>query len=158
MAERPHALTEICFSLTLLGVVALVVRGARDIPPAVYDPVGSAALPLAAAAIVGAGAATMLGDGIRLLRGKSPPPADPEAPRERAGIAIGLVGAFAAYILLMSATPLGFRWATFLFLVASGLILARDRRRMFATVLAVAAAIAVGGHYLFTTFFFIALP
>ena len=62
------------------------------------------------------------------------------------------IGALAVYIVLFN-SDIGFRWATFLFILSAGWILGVRRRRDVILLIALASMTAVGCHYLFTQVF-----
>lgn len=154
--RRDHI--EIGFGLFLIALCGLVLWGARSIRPAVYDPLGSAALPVAAALIVGGLTLVVL---LRSFR-RPPRPVD-EAERvavrnDRPSLAIAFLGLTVLYVLVLSLGIGGFAVASAAFLAASGLLLARSAGRTALAVIAIALVLSLGGAYLFTHFFYIALP
>lgn len=155
---RP-SLAELVAGLFLLIVGTSFVLAARTLPPALYEPVGPAAFPAAA------GAAIMLLSLIvlarALLRGAAAPQQEEEGPagvRKRTGLAL-VTGVYTiAFIAVMQAGWLGFRWATVLFVLAVILTLARWRPLTVVLAVLMALGLGLGVTYLFTNFFYIDLP
>lgn len=158
---RAQAAAEAGFAALAIAIGGLVLAGARDIPPALYDPLGSAALPGAAAGLVILLALAMLARAAATLHfamvGERPSPGPVPAP-ERNGLAAAFLVTTIAYAAVMQVGWLGYREATLAFLVASGLMLARGRRRLILPILVTALAISIGGYQLFTHLFYVALP
>lgn len=163
MAGQPaQAAVEAGVAVLLVAVAALVLAGTRDIAPALYDPLGSAAMPRAAAGLVVVLALAMLWRAVARLRAESGLRAGggrpPEPVAGRNGLAAAFLASTVAYAGVMQAGWLGYRDATLLFFVVTGLTLARGRRHLVLPILVIAAVIGVGGHYLFTRLFYVALP
>lgn len=159
--QRTQAAVEAGFAAVAIAIGGLVLAGTRDIPPALYDPLGSAALPCAAAGLVILLALTMAVRSLSRLRAATtgrPAHAETAAAPERNLLAAGFVGATIAYAAAMQAGWLGYREATLAFFVVAGLMLARGRRRLVVPILVTALAISVGGYQLFTQLFYVALP
>lgn len=155
--NRSHVAADVALAIFLLGVAAMVGWGARSIAPPLYDPLGSAALPLAGCAILSAIAINLLVRALRSLPGAARAPSPAAPPRH--GLALGLVLLVIGYVGTMSFGVAGFRWATLVFLVAAGFLLAAgNARRLALPIVAVALVFALGGYALFTRFFFIDLP
>lgn len=149
---------EIGFGLFLLALAALVLWGARSIRPAIYDSLGSAALPVAAAGIVGGLVLWALVSAVTRPVGPLDRTRPAAAVHDRPVLALGFLVLTVLFALLLSSGLLGFSLAGFLYLAASGLLLARRGGRTAVTVVAIAAVLAFGGGLLFTRFFYIALP
>jgi putative tricarboxylic transport membrane protein len=157
VVNRSQVGADIALAIFLLAVAAVVGWGARSIAPPLYDPLGSAALPLAGCAILTVIAIHLLVGALRSLPVAAPTPAPAAPPRYR--LALALVLLVLGYVGAMSSGVAGFRWATLAFLVASGFLLAAGRARSLALpIIAVALVIAFGGYALFTRLFFIDLP
>ncbi len=148
---------EVGFGLFLIALGGLVLWGARSIKPAIYDNLGSAALPVAAALLVMALVAWSL---LLVVRRRSaPPPAvEAAAAHDHPGLALGFLAITIAFAGLLGSGLFGFAITGFLYLAASGLLLARRGGRAALVIIAIAAVLAFGGAFLFTRFFYIALP
>lgn len=132
-----------------LGVGAVLLIGAGNIAPPMFDPVGSAALPRACAiALIGLGLGTALQSA---LRGGG---AGGNASTRPA--TVGLVLLMIAYVLAME-LGLGFALATILFTAAGIPLVARSRRLLIFSV-PIALALGLGAQWLFTSVFFVDLP
>ncbi len=101
---------------------------------------------------------------VRTLRGRaraSKAPTDESSPA-RYGLAILCALLACAYVVALGLDfdgfTVGFRGATFVFVMAIGMCLAGGRLRAAPWVVALAAAMAVGLHFLFTRVFVIDLP
>ncbi len=132
-----------------LAIGAVLLIGAGNIAPPMFDPVGSAALPRACAvALIGLGLGTALQSALR--GGGSGGDA-----RTRPAT-VGLVILMAAYVLAME-LGLGFALATILFTAAAIPLVARSRRLLIFSV-PTALALGLGAQWLFTSVFFVDLP
>lgn len=146
------------FGLFLLALCGAVLWGARSIKPAIYDNLGSAALPVAAAILVAAMTVWTLWRSL-MSPVAGPAPAEAEAAtHDRPALALGFAAITAAYAAMLSVGWGGFTLLSLLYLAAGGLLLARASGRMAAVVVAIALTLSVGGGLLFTRFFYIALP
>jgi len=155
--SRPDRV-ETGFGLFLLAVCGAVLWAARSIRPAIYDSLGSAALPVAAALLVAAMTVLTLWRSLRSPRSGPSPEEAAAAGRDRPALALGFVAITSAYAALLSLGWGGFALSSALYLTAGGLLLARTGGRMAAIVVAIALALSIGGGLLFTRFFYIALP
>jgi hypothetical protein len=159
--RRPRARidwAETGFGLFLLALCGVVLLGARSIKPAIYDNLGSAALPVAAAVLVAAMTVWTLWRSLMSPGAGPAPPDDDAATHDRPAIALGFVAITAAYAALLTLGWGGFTLLSLLYLAAGGLLLARAGGRTAAIVVAIALTLSVGGGFLFTRFFYIALP
>ncbi|WP_118134694.1 tripartite tricarboxylate transporter TctB family protein [Oceanicella sp. SM1341] len=142
----------------VLGLAALVAGS--EIPPAVYEPVGSRAFPLALGALalgLAAAQAALLLPG--LLRGRPAERDEPAAelwPAEaRAAAAFALT---VLWIGLVALTPLPFAPGTALYMLAMlAFLLRRCDARFLALAVPVSAGFAWGLTLLFTRVFYLSL-
>ena len=146
------------FGLFLLALCGAVLWGARSIKPAIYDNLGSAALPVAAAILVAAMTVWTLWRSLMSPGPDLAPSEDPGAAYDRPALALGFVAITVAYAGVLSLGWFGFTLSSLAYLAAGGLLLARAGGRMAAIVVAIAVTLSVGGGLLFTRFFYIALP
>jgi putative tricarboxylic transport membrane protein len=142
----------------LVALAGLVMLGARDIPPPIYDPLGSAAMPVIVAGLIAILAVVDAGQRILAARHARAENAREEQLPERLRLAAAFSVLAVAYVAAMSTGMLGFEGATALFAVGSMLLLARFRRSAILPAIVIAAMIAFGGYWFFTQLFFVALP
>lgn len=144
--------------LLMVGVVALVslllLVGAASIPPPMFDPVGSAAVPRGVAVTLLVLVAVHL-----LLRLRQPPRTEP---RRLGDIGMGkgamlTLAITAAYCLLLQLRILPFAVPTAAFLVVLVPALAASWRQL-PIALAIGLVMGLGCQWLFTEIFFIDLP
>jgi putative tricarboxylic transport membrane protein len=139
------ALLAVGAAIAGLGVLALLLAGSISVLHVRGDP-GPRAVPVAAAAVVVAGAAgATAADLRRLSQSDRIPPAS-------------LVVALATVACVLLLARLGFVVATALFLASVSLYLDRPRRHPLAAHLAVAAGAAVGLWLVFGRLFGVILP
>ncbi|MCT9000570.1 MULTISPECIES: tripartite tricarboxylate transporter TctB family protein [Chelativorans] len=141
----------------LLALSGLVWWAVEQLPPPIFDPVGSAALPKVTVVVIAALSVAM---GAAAWRSRHAPPKPASAPDQEGGgrpiYGMQMLALLIAYALLLPL--LGFAAATFLFVLAGGVILARgDRKAMLASLVS-AVLLSVGCQYLFTDIFYIDLP
>jgi putative tricarboxylic transport membrane protein len=153
---------ELILALCMIALSAAVWIAADRLPPPIFDPLGSGAVPKLVALLVIALAAAMLVQRLRGTadRGAVPDPGDPAdtAAPLRPGIAVGAFAAIAACPALMDAGLLGFRETAFVFILGLGGILSRFSRRTMTILVPVAALLAVGLTWLFGGHLYIDLP
>lgn len=161
--RRPRARidwAETGFGLFLLVLCGAVLWGARSIKPAIYDDLGSAALPVAAAVLVAAMTVWTLWRSIMAPGAGSAARIDATATatHDQPALALGFVAITVAYAALLTIGWGGFTLPSLAYLAAGGLLLARSGGPIAAIVIVIALALSVGGGLLFTRFFYIALP
>lgn len=157
-----EAQAELIVALCVMVLSAAIWIAADRLPPPIFDPLGSGAVPKLAASLVMALAAAMLVQRLRCTadRGAVPDPGDPTetvAPL-RPGIAVGAFAAIAACPAAMDAGLLGFRETAFVFILTLGGILSRFSRRTMTILIPIAATLAVGLSWLFGGHLYIDLP
>ncbi len=139
-----------------LGLVIglLVLIGWFDISPPLYEPLGAGAIPLGAGVLLLVTSVVLIGSSV-LRRYVDPS----QGVQDQDFLLVpeplkvfATIGALAVYIVLFN-SDIGFRWATFLFILSAGWILGVRRRRDVILLIALASMTAVGCHYLFTQVF-----
>ncbi len=147
---------DLLLAAAVTGFAALLLVESRKIPPPFFDPLGSAAVPRAAALVMVVLAAIMAA---RALAGLGEPSDGPEAEyRPRPDLAVGIFVLCVAYVGAMDLGWIGFEAATIVFLVAAAALLGRLHLRTLLVGTVFAVVMGVGGTWLFTRFFFIDLP
>lgn len=149
---------EVGFAAFLVGLSGLFLWGARSIKPAIYDNLGSAALPVTAALLVIGLVGWSLWQAVQRRAEGPPAAAEAIAIHDQPGLGFGFLALTLGFAALLGTGWLGFALAGFLYLAASGLLLARKGGKTAVILLAIAACLGFGGQYLFTRFFYIALP
>jgi putative tricarboxylic transport membrane protein len=157
-----EAQAELILAACVWALAAAVWTAASRLPPPIFDPLGSAAVPKLIAGILAVLSLAMLA---QRLRGRAdlgavPDPGDPadkSAPL-RPGIAALAFLVMAACPAAMAAGLLGFRETCFAFILALGGLLSQFSRRMLALLLPTAALLAVGLSRLFGGLLYIDLP
>lgn len=153
-SRTPRA--DVALAVTVGAFAALLLHEADKIPPPFFDPLGSAAVPEGVATVLAVLAAIIL---VRALAAAPWPRMERAVGyRPRPDIAIGISLAAIAYVAVMDLDLLGFRTATIAFVVVASALLGRFDRRVMLVGIPVALVVGIGGAYLFTNVFFIALP
>lgn len=153
-SRTPRA--DVALALAVGGFAALLLLEATKIPPPFFDPLGSAAVPRGVAIALAVLAALVLLRALASLPWPARLPA--EGYRPRPDIAIGIIVVAIAYIAAMDFGLLGFQAATILFVALASALLGRFRLRMCLIGVLVGLVVGIGGTYLFTHVFYIALP
>jgi hypothetical protein len=161
---RPGRAADLGFAALCGGVAALIAVEARKLPPSPFDPLGPGAVPLWVAGLLG-GLALLLVSRV-LLRLEVGAAAQSFVlgvggeveHRRRPALALASLVLTAAYVAVMDLGWAGFRVATFGYLVALSALLLPRRARPQAIGVALAAAGALGLHWLFTAVLFVDLP
>lgn len=160
--QSAEARAELVLALCFIVLSAAVWLSANQLPPPIFDPLGSAAVPKLIAVVVALLAVAMIFQRAsgHTMSGTVPDPeedGEADAPL-RPGTAAACFAAMAAYPLVMGAGILGFREASFVFVLTLGGFLSHFERRTMAVLLATAALTALGLDWLFTSVFYIDLP
>jgi putative tricarboxylic transport membrane protein len=157
-----EAQAELILSLCLIFLSLAVWIAADRLPPPIFDPLGSAAVPKLVALLVAALSIAMLVE--RFIgaadQGAVPGPSestDAAAPL-RPGIAMGAFVVMVGCPAAMEAGILGFRETTFVLILVLGGILSRFFWRTLTILVPTAAALAVGLSWLFGDVLFVDLP
>lgn len=162
LTEGTEARAELVLALCLWGFAAAIWLAADRLPPPIFDPLGSAAVPKLVAAVIALLAAAML---VQRLAGQAdegavPDPGDPvaEAVPLRPGLAAGCFLAMAACPLVMSSGYLGFRETSAVFILLLGGLLSRLERRVMLILIPTALLLSFGFAWLFSGLLYIDLP
>ena len=91
-------------------------------------------------------------------RASSSAPGSIESPRRRNDLAMACYALTLAYVAILTLEWSSFRPATFVYILVTGLTLARRRRSALPLLCVLAAILSVGVHFLFTRVFVIDLP
>lgn len=166
MLRDGEAQAELILALCMMVLSVAVWIAADLLPPPIFDPLGSAAVPKLIAIIVAFLSAAMLGQRLSGTadRGAVPDPGDPAKDDKetvaplRPWIAVGSFIAMAFCPTVMAAGLLGFRETTFIFILALGGILSRFSRRTMTILVPTAALLAIGLSWLFGGVIYIDLP
>jgi putative tricarboxylic transport membrane protein len=162
LVQGAEAQAELLLALCLFVLSAAVWIAADLLPPPIFDPLGSAAVPKLVAIMVALLALAML---VQRLAGRADAGVvrDPGDPAEHAAplrppVAVASFAAMAAYPLAMATGALGFREATFVFVLVLGGFLSHFERRTMLILMPTSAVLAAGLAWLFSGVFFIDLP
>jgi putative tricarboxylic transport membrane protein len=140
-------------------VAATVYASASRMPPPIFDPVGSAAMPKSVALVIAVLAAMIL---VQRLRRQPPAGAAEEGQADlaplRTGTALACIAIMVGYTGVMSYGILGFREATVPFVILLGGVMSRFRRSTLLILVPSALAIAIGFGWLFSEVLFVDLP
>lgn len=150
-------------AVAVWAVAGIAFVGASMLPPPLFDPLGSAAVPKAVAIILAVLAAGVLAKRWLLVRKEEAVVVLPVEPGEttaplRPGIALVSMAIIIAYVGVTGAGLLGFREATVPFVILLGGVLSRFRRRTMIVLVPLAFVIAIGLWWLFTGPLFVDLP
>lgn len=148
-----------------IGVWALAAAafyGAAILPPPVFDPLGSAAVPKFVAVILAILAGLVVWRRWLLLRVTAPAAGEAEeraeAPPLRPRVAVASIVVMLAYVGVMAFGLLGFREATVPFVILLGGVMSRFRRSTMIVVTPLAFLLAFGAAWLFSGALYIDLP
>lgn len=159
----PHRAADAVFAIGAAVLAAAVYIDARDIPESPFDPLGSAAFPLALAGLLAAlaivqlarlalGAATGASN-VALVHGLD---GDGDH-RRRVDLAVAIFAMTVAYAVAL-ALSVGFLLSTVVYIAASGVALTVRDRRTRAKVAAIGAVLGVAIWSLFTHVFLLQWP
>ena len=148
---------EIVVAAVMIVVGGLAVWGSRRLPPPMLEPVGPAAFPLWAGASLAALSLVVL---VRAVRRSVPdePGSGLSAARSRNDLGLATAVLTVLYVAAMNWGWLGFRWATVAYVFVLVSVLSGFRPRPLLPAAAVALAMGIGLHLLFTRLFYIDLP
>jgi putative tricarboxylic transport membrane protein len=155
----PDGRADVALALTTWLVAGLAFAGASMLPPPLFDPLGSAAVPKAVSAILAVLAAGVVARRWMLMK-TAARTADPDhrpAPL-RPGIAFASMAIVIAYVGAMGSGLLGFREATVPFVILLGGVMSRFRRGTMIVLVPLAFVMAIGLWWLFTGPLYVDLP
>lgn len=163
-APNKSAAFNIVLGLGCLAYAVFLYFGALHVPPPIFDPLGSAAVPKIAAFLIALLSVVILMTGLRqrstssteLSVGTEDEEDAPVTPRYDLGIC--LLGFCAAYVAGMEFGVLGYPVATAIFLFASGLLLGGLNARNVLLSLIISLVVGFGSDLVFSEFFYIQLP
>lgn len=150
------ALTEIGVAGLVIAICAVLLWQSLSLPPGSFEPLGSAPVPQATAAIVVLCCLVVIARAVRRRRAGRPADAAPPAtsPASAVVIAVGTL----AYVALLHTRLVHFGLLTFAFLLAVIWALEKFRRGALLPAGVVAGVVGFGCHYVFTQFFIVDLP
>jgi putative tricarboxylic transport membrane protein len=157
----PDARADLLLAVGVWLLAGAAYYGAAILPPPVFDPLGSAAVPKFVAAILAILAGWMVLRRGLLLRAAPPPEGDMQgggAAPLRPGVAIASIAIMLAYVGVIGLGLLGFREATVPFVILLGGVMSRFRRSTMIIVTPLSFVIAIGAAWLFSGALYIDLP
>jgi len=141
------------FAVLVIAFAGLVWFGTADLPPPRYEPVGSAALPRAIAALMAVLAI------IVAVRARGRPGAAGEAASHAGPLRVAILAALlVGFVMVMEARHVGFRPAATVFLFVAAATLGGLAPRRLAGYAVFALALSLTLHAVFTRLFYIDLP
>ncbi len=165
-SEDSRPVADIVLSVIVVIAAAMIYVESLGLPPAHWEPLGSAALPQALCLFMSFLAAiifvrAVLALNARRAMSKQDRAVEQDGDRDfqrRPWTAAGMFAMVAAYVATMHLGVLGFVEATVLFLIAVCLLFTRGARRHIPWIIVFALVIAVGNYLIFTKFLYIDLP
>ena len=155
---------DIVLALAVIALAVVLYIGTLSLPPAKWEPLGSAAVPRGLCVIMSCLAAVVLARAVLVLR-KGAPKARASAPanadesfERRPWTAVAMLVLVVLYVAAMNLRVLGFVEATVAFLVALCLVFTRAQRRQIPWIVGFALVIALGNYMVFTHFLYVDLP
>lgn len=150
---------DIVLSVTIIIFAIVIYVAAMDLPPAYWEPLGSAALPQGLSVIMALLSLYLLVRAVKALRTYVPPekPKQEEFER-RPGAAIGMFLLCVTYVGVMDFGLLGFVEATIAFLVILVALFTRADKKQLPWIVGFALVIALGNFLIFTQFLYVDLP
>lgn len=149
---------DIIFSVSVIVFSVIVYVGAMGLPPAYWEPLGSAALPKALSVIMTLLCLYILVRALLALRTYVPPKPKEREFTPRPGSAFAMLVMLAAYIGVMNFGILGFVEATTIFLVALCMLFTHGDRKQLPWIIGFALVIAIVNFLIFTKVLYIDLP
>lgn len=167
IVSDPNGRVDLGLAAAIWILAALVYVAAAQLPPPIFDPVGSAAIPKAIAIVL-----SLLAAGIVLqtwLRLRTTTPENPAAADDEGstgGVAAALrpdtvaaaIAVIVGYTAVMAFGLLGFREATVPFVILLAGVLSHFRRSTILVAVPAAFALAIGFGWLFSEILYIDLP
>jgi len=162
LLSDPDGRAEAILAICVWVFAAIVYVGAVQLPPPLFDPVGSAAFPKAIAIIIAVIVTLILLQRVVIQRagGGDEEPKSGEADEMplRPGLGVWCILIMAGYVGVMNFGILGFREATVPFVVLLGALLSHFRRSTLYILIACGLVIAIGFSWLFSEILYIDLP
>jgi len=149
---------DIVLSAVVILFSIVIYVAAMDLPPAYWEPLGSAALPQGICVIMALLSLFVMVRAIWALKAHVAPAPRQQEFKRRPKAAIGMFLLCVAYVGAMDLGILGFVEATVVFLVSLGLLFTRAERKHIPWIVGFAVVIAVGNFLVFTRFLYIDLP
>ena len=149
---------DIVFALAVIALSVVVYVGAMDLPPAYWEPLGSAAVPQALSVIMSLLSLRVLIRAGLALRTHVPKPRTDEGFKRRPMTAAGMFVLCVLYVAAMDSGLLGFIEATIAFLIALGVLFTRAQRSQLPWIAGFAVVIAVANYFVFTQILYVDLP
>jgi hypothetical protein len=150
---------ELAVSLFIIGVCLVVLWETRDIPPGVFEPLGSAPVPQATATVILLLSAVVAAAAVRRMRTEARVSFESREgykPRPVDAIVVALLAI--VYVFALQERVMDFAPLTAIFLFAAIGFLSRFAVRSLAWGAAVAAVTGWGVQYVFTRVFVVDLP
>lgn len=152
------ALTEIGVSGLVIAICAVVLWQTLSLPPGSFEPLGSAPVPQATAAIIILCCLVVIARAVSRLRSRNAGDAPQAPPATSPASALIIFAGALVYVAALHSRLVHFGMLTFLFLIVVIWALERFRRRALLPAALVAAVVGFGSHYVFTQFFVVDLP
>jgi putative tricarboxylic transport membrane protein len=146
----------VALAAAMLVVATVTFWGTRNVAPPSYEPLGSGAFPRIIAACIAVMALMILVQAARARR--APSTGSPGTSRRGVAATVGIIVLAVVYAATMAVGLLDFRFATTLFVVASGMLLKGGGLRTFVSLAALGLALGFGGHFVATRIVVIDLP
>ncbi len=144
--------------LFCISYAAFILWGAAEIPPAFFDPLGSAAVPIGCAILILLLSTLLV---LQSLRQKTTVATEDPSDlgyRQRWDKAAGIVLLTVCFIGSMSLGLLGYDTAAAAFTFGAVILLGGISKQVCIVAAVLAILMGFGGHYLFTEIFYIDLP
>ena len=149
---------DIVLSVVIIIFAAVIYVAAMDLPPAYWEPLGSAALPQGLSVIMALLSLYLLVRAVKALPFHVPPEPVKDDFERRPKAAIGMFLLTVTYVAVMDFGVLGFVEATVAFLVALVVLFTRGDKKQLPWIVGFALVIALGHFLLFTQFLYVDLP
>ena len=166
-SQTTRPIADMVLSVAVIVAAVAIYVESLGLPPAHWEPLGSAALPQALCVCMSFFAVIIFIRAFLALRRQKATAAsgasvennnDSQDFQRRPWTAAGMFALFAAYVAVMHAGMLGFVEATFLFLVAVCLLFTKGDRRHIPWIIVFALVLSIGNYLIFTKFLYIDLP
>ncbi|MGI9525298.1 MAG: tripartite tricarboxylate transporter TctB family protein [Hyphomicrobiaceae bacterium] len=166
--QTTRPIADMILSVTVVSAAIAIYFESLGLPPAHWEPLGSAALPQALCLCMSFFAVIIFIRATLTLRAQridasatgtsgSLEPGEQEFQR-RPWTAASMFILLAAYVAAMHSGLLGFVESTFIFLVSVCLLFTKGNRKHIPWIIVFALVIAIGNYLIFTKFLYIDLP